>query len=308
MSVWLGSKLFFILRTPNQALGRWCFYATTIFTTMVQCCGFFFLQETYTPRLLEWKRDRLRKETGVQELYTAFDNSDRTLATTIKTALKRPFKLLVTQPIVQVLACYMAYLFGLMYLMLSTFPILWVNHYGMSTSTGSLNFISIGVGFFVGTQVTSPIIDAVYCRLKARNNGVAKPEFRIPMLIPASLLIPIGLFWYGWSAQARVHWIMPNLGAAVFSAGMVMAFQCINGYLIDSYTRYAASAIAAATVLRSLAGFGFPIFAPAMYKALDFGWGNSVLGFVAIGLGVPAPFILWMFGERLRRLSRFAAG
>jgi hypothetical protein len=202
----------------------------------------------------------------------------------------------------------MAYLFGLMYLMLSTFPILWVNHYGMSTSTGSLNFISIGVGFFVGTQVTSPIIDAVYCRLKARNNGVAKPEFRIPMLIPASLLIPIGLFWYGWSAQARVHWIMPNLGAAVFSAGMVMAFQCINGYLIDSYTRYAASAIAAATVLRSLAGFGFPIFAPAMYKALDFGWGNSVLGFVAIGLGVPAPFILWMFGERLRRLSRFAAG
>ncbi|XP_014552674.1 hypothetical protein COCVIDRAFT_109734 [Bipolaris victoriae FI3] len=287
---------------------RWCFHATTIFAALVQFCGFFFLQETYAPRLLELKRDQLRKETGNQELHTVFDNCDRTVVTVIQTALKRPFKLLGTQPIVQVLACYTAYLFGLMYLMLSTFPILWVDRYGMSISSGSLNYLSIGIGFFVGTQLTSPLIDALYCRLKFRNNGIARPEFRVPMLIPASLLIPVGLFWYGWSAQARMHWIMPNFGAAIFSAGMVMAFQCVNGYLIDSYTRYAASAIAAATVLRSLAGFGFPLFAPAMYKSLEFGWGNSVLGFIAIGLGVPAPFMLWKFGEKLRSLSRFAAG
>ncbi|EUC41277.1 hypothetical protein COCMIDRAFT_8995 [Bipolaris oryzae ATCC 44560] len=287
---------------------RWCFHATTVFAVMVQFCGFFFLQETYAPRLLDLKRDRLRKETGNQELHTVYDNSDRTAVTVITTALKRPFKLLGTQPIVQVLACYMAYLFGLMYLMLSTFPILWVDRYGMSISTGSLNYLSIGIGFFVGTQITSLLIDTLYCRLKLSNNGIATPEFRVPMLVPASLVIPVGLFWYGWSAQARMHWIMPNVGAAIFSAGMVMAFQCINGYLIESYTRYAASAIAAATVLRSLAGFGFPLFAPAMYKSLDFGWGNSILGFIAIGLGVPAPFMLWKFGKKLRSLSRFAAG
>ncbi|KAJ5063805.1 major facilitator superfamily domain-containing protein [Bipolaris maydis] len=287
---------------------RWYFHATTIFAAMVQFCGFFFLQETYAPRLLQLKRDKLRKETGNQELRTTFDTPDRTVVTIIKTALKRPFKLLGTQPIVQVLACYMAYLFGLMYLMLSTFPILWVDRYGMSISTGSLNYLSIGIGFFVGTQITSLLIDALYCRLKFRNNGIVRPEFRVPMLVPASLVIPAGLFWYGWSAQVRMHWIVPNAGAAIFSAGMVMAFQCINGYLIDSYTRYAASAIAAATVLRSLAGFGFPLFAPAIYKWLDFGWGNSVLGFIAIGLGVPAPFMLWRFGEKLRSLSRFAAG
>ena len=108
--------------------------------------------------------------------------------------MKRPFKLLGTQPIVQVLACYMAYLYGLMYLMLSTFPSLWVPRYDMSTSISSLNFISMGIGLFLGTQIPAPLNDALYRRLKKRNNGVGKPEFRVPIMIPASLLVPIGLF------------------------------------------------------------------------------------------------------------------
>jgi MFS family permease len=287
---------------------RWCFWATTIFTAMVQCFGFFFLQETYAPKLLEWKRDKLRKETGNMALHTEFDSPDRTLLTTLKVAMKRPFKLLFTQPIVQALACYMAYLYGLMYLMLSTFPLLWNGRYGESVGIGSLNFISMGLGFFLGTQITAPLNDLVYRRLKKKNNGVGKPEFRVPIMVPASLLVPIGLFWYGWSAQALTHWIVPNIGVCIFCAGVIIGFQCIQTYLVDSYTRYAASAIAAATVLRSLAGFGFPLFAPAMYNALDFGWGNSLLGFIALALGVPAPFMLWKFGEKLRGRSAFAAG
>ncbi|KAJ4340247.1 hypothetical protein N0V95_007541 [Ascochyta clinopodiicola] len=287
---------------------RWCFYATTIFTAVVQCFGVAFLQETYAPKLLAWKRDKLIKETGNTALHTEFDSPDKTLATTLKIAMKRPFILLGTQPILQVLACYMAYLYGLMYLMLSTFPRLWDGQYGMSVGIGSLNFISMGVGFFLGTQITAPLNDMLYRRLKKRNNGVGKPEFRVPIMIPASLLVPAGLFWYGWSAQANLHWIMPNIGAALFCGGVIIGFQCIQTYLVDSYTRYAASAIAAATVLRSLAGFGFPLFAPVMYNALDFGWGNSLLGFVALALGVPAPFMLWRFGEGLRARSQFAAG
>lgn len=275
---------------------------------MVQLLGFFLLQETYAPTLLQWKRNKLRKETGNMDLHTEFDHPDRTLAKTLKIAMHRPFKLIFTQPIVQILACYMAYLYGLMYLMLSTFPLLWNGRYGMSVGVGSLNFLSMGIGFFLGTQITAPLNDALYRRLKKRNNGIGKPEFRVPIMVPASLLTPIGLFWYGWSAQAQVHWIVPNIGAALFCAGTIIGFQCIQTYLIDAYMRYAASAIAAVAVLRSLAGFGFPLFAPAMYNALDFGWGNSVLGFIALVLGLPGPIILWKYGESLRAKSTFAAG
>ena len=93
---------------------RWCFWSTSIFTAMVQAVGLFCLQETYAPKLLAWKRDRLRKETGNMELHTEFDDPNKTLFNTIKIALQRPFRLLGTQPIVVVLACYMAYLYGLM--------------------------------------------------------------------------------------------------------------------------------------------------------------------------------------------------
>ncbi|KAF2438730.1 MFS general substrate transporter [Karstenula rhodostoma CBS 690.94] len=287
---------------------RWCFWATSIFTAVVQCFGLFFLQETYAPKLLAWKRDRLRKETGNMELHTEFDDPNKTVLNTVKIAMQRPFRLLFTQPIVIVLAAYMAYLYGLMYLMLSTFPGLWSSQYNESTGIGSLNFISMGLGFFLGTQITAPLNDAIYRRLKKQNNGVGKPEFRVPIMVPGSILVPIGLFWYGWSAQAKVHWIMPNIGAALFCGGVIISFQCIQTYLVDSYTRYAASAIAAATVLRSLAGFGFPLFAPAMFNALGYGWGNSLLGFIGIALGVPAPILLWKYGPTLRAKSQFAAG
>lgn len=287
---------------------RWVFYSVAAVDFLIFLSGIFFLQETYGPRILHVKAAALRKETGNSNLQTEFEHPERTLGKIIRTALVRPFRLLGTQPIIQCIALYQAYLYGVMYLILSTFPTLWTGIYHESVGIGSLNYISLGLGFTAGTQITAPLNDAIYRRLKARNNGVGKPEYRVPLMFIGSALIPIGLFWYGWSAQAQIHWIMPNIGACLFAAGAIVCFQCMQTYIIDSYTRFAASGVAAAVVLRSLAGFGFPLFAPYMYQALDYGWGNSLLGFLAIGIGIPSPFLFWFFGERIRGRSRFAAG
>ena len=83
---------------------------------------------------------------------------------------------------------------------------------------------------------------------------------------------------------------MPNIGVVIFAAGSIVCLQYMQTYIIDSYTRFAASGLAAAVVLCSLFGFGFPLFAPYMYDALGYGWGNSLLGFMAIAVGIPAPF------------------
>lgn len=288
---------------------RWVFWSTTIADALIQVSGLFFLQETYAPVLLQRKKLRMIKETGNTDLHTEHDHPDRTVVTTLKIALSRPFKLLGTQIIVQMLSLYMAYLYGLMYLVLSTFPALWANIYHESIATGGLNYISLGIGFFLGTQICAPLQDRIYRSLKARSDtGTGRPEFRVPLMVPGAVLVPIGLFLYGWTAQYQLHWILPNIGVAIFCAGVIIGFQCIQTYIVDAYTRYAASAIGAATVLRSLAGFGFPLFAPYMYNALGFGWGNSFLGFLAIVLGFPAPILLWKYGETLRKKSTFAAG
>ncbi|EXJ95583.1 hypothetical protein A1O1_00705 [Capronia coronata CBS 617.96] len=287
---------------------RWCFWSTSIVDAGIQAAGFIWLRETYAPKLLGLKAKRLRKETGNADLHTEWEHPDRTLARVLRASLSRPFRLLGTQPIIQALAVYMAYLYGLMYLVLSTFPTVWEETYHESVGVGGLNYISLGVGFFLGTQISAPINDRIYRRLKKRNNNVGKPEFRVPMMIPGAILVPVGLFLYGWSSYEHTHWIVPNIGAAIFASGTILGFQCTQTYIVDAYTRYAASAIGAAVVLRSLAGFGFPLFAPYLYNALHLDWGNSLLGFIAIGLGIPAPFLLWRFGQTLREKSPYAAG
>lgn len=131
------------------------------------------------------------------------------------------------------------------------------------------------------------------------------PEYRLPLVLPFSLLIPVGLFIYGWSAERQVHWVVPNLGTCIFAIGLIVCFNCAQAYVVDTYTTYAASATGAAAFVRTMAGFSFPLFAPKMYDVLGVGWGNSLLGFISLGLGVVAPLLLWRFGGWLRSRSTY---
>ncbi|KAI0378106.1 MFS general substrate transporter [Hypomontagnella monticulosa] len=291
---------------------RWTFWATSIADAAIQGAGLIWLRETYPPVLLDRKRQVLAKETGNPALRTPYDDAGRSSAwATIRTAMTRPFKLVATQVIVQCIALYMMYVYGLMYLMLASFPVLFTSPppagYGMSIGVGGLNYISLGLGFFLGAQICAPLQDRVYAYLKKRY-GVGKPEFRVPMMMPGAMLIPFGLLIYGWTAEFKTHWIGPNIGAGLFAAGAIICFQCLQGFLVDSYQRYAASAVGAATVLRSLAGFGFPLFAPSMYDRLGYGWGNTLMALLGIAIGWPSPILLWKYGEMLRKRSPFAAG
>ncbi|KAF3105063.1 hypothetical protein TWF594_005654 [Orbilia oligospora] len=288
---------------------RWIFFIVSIADAVIQVLGLLFLKETYAPKLLEIKARRLRKETGNTHLHTPYEADEkRKLSKILRKALVRPFILLGTQPIVQFMAAYMAFLYGMLYLVLSTFPVLWEGKYGQSVGIGGLNYISLGLGFFLGTQICAPINDKIYVKLSRRNNNIGLPEFRVPLMPIGAVLVPVGLLIYGWTAQSVTHWIWPNIGACIFAGGSIMGFQSIQTYIIDCYTRYAASAIASVTVLRSLAGFAFPLFAPTMYEKLDYGWGNTTLALIGIVIGWPGPFILWKWGANLRAKSQFAAG
>ncbi|KAF6828370.1 MFS multidrug transporter [Colletotrichum plurivorum] len=290
---------------------RWIFYSTTLFAAAVQSIGVFVLQETCAPVLLVRIKNGLVKKTGNTALHTDFDNPGRTVVRALAGALSRPFRLFGTQVIVQALAVYMMYLYGIMYLVLSTFSALWTGKYGESTGTSGLNYISLGLGFFLGVQTCAKVQDRVYAALKRRyapEGGPGRPEFRVPMMLRGAVLVPAGLLVNVWTAQAKAHWVWPNLGTMMLSAGVIMGFQGIQAFLVDSYQRYAASAIGAVMVLRSVAGFAFPLFGPALYRELDYGWGNSLLALIAVCIGVPAPILLWKFGESLRKRSQFAAG
>ncbi len=143
-------------------------------------------------------------------------------------------------------------------------------------------------------------MDRVWQHLKARAKGETQPEYRVPLMIPGAIILPVGLFWYRWAAQAHAFWILPDIGIAIFGCGIIVGTQAMQAYVMDSFITHVASASAASQMLRSLAGFAFPLFAPKMYQTLGYGWGNSLLAFVFLAIGVPAPLILWKFGAKLR--------
>ncbi|KAL6800038.1 major facilitator superfamily domain-containing protein [Trichoderma sp. SZMC 28012] len=285
---------------------RWVFWSSSMAAVFIQVVGLLWLRESHPGTLLRRKRDCLVKATGNHKLHTG-NTEPETLLGKLGRAVARPIRMFTTQPIITVIAIYMGYLFGTLYLMLATFPSIWTEWYGESVSIGGLNYLSIAIGSFTGLILNFFFIDRIYRHLKTKNNGVGRPEFRMPTMFIGSIMVSIGLFWYGWSVQARLHWIMPNIGVAILSAGTMGCLQGMQTYTVDSYPTYAASAMAACALLRSLAGFGFPLFAPYLYRDLGYGWGTSILAFISIGIGIPAPFIFWVFGEKLRTMSRYAA-
>lgn len=127
-------------------------------------------------------------------------------------------------------------------------------------------------------------------------------------MLPGGLLAPIGLLIYGWTTHHKMHWVASDIGAAIFATGLIIGFQCAQTYVVDAYVRYAASATGAAAFVRTVAGFAFPLFAGKMYDAMGLGWGNSMLSFVSLALGILAPLGLWRYGEWLRSKSTYCAG
>ena len=81
--------------------------------------------------------------------------------------------------------------------------------------------------------------------------------------------------------------------------GMILAFIVVITYTVDTFGLYAASAMAANTVLRSIVGGVFPLFGLQMYQAMGLDWGNAMLGFLSFALA-PIPWFFWVYGEKIR--------
>ncbi|KAG1852442.1 MFS polyamine transporter [Suillus subalutaceus] len=295
----------------ERSTWRWVFWSTSILGAAIQIIGVFSFRETYAPLLLKRKAERIRRSMDVEkvpyrEIRTVFENQDRCWRTIMAKSLSRPFALFVREPIVQLLGVYMAYQYGLLYLFLTTIPSIFLGVYQQSIAIAGLHYIALGIGMIAAARINAATMDKIYVHFKSKNGGVAKPEFRLPAMVPGSVLLPVGCLIVGWTSEAHTHWIAPDIGIMLVGAGINLSYQCIQAYIIDCFTLHAASALAAVSCLRSLTGFGFPLFAPAMYTTLGFGKGDTILAVVAIVIGCPAPWIFWHYGEQIRNKSRYA--
>jgi MFS family permease len=143
---------------------RWIFFATSISTVLVQFTALFFLAETFAPAILAKKAEIIRKSMkGIRPdivVRTEYETGDR-LGKILRKRLVLPFIMMFTHPDTQAPSIYRAYLYGVMYLMLSTFPMVFEKVYDMSVGIASLNYLSLCLGFMIGLQISHPLMDGV---------------------------------------------------------------------------------------------------------------------------------------------------
>ncbi|KAH9826317.1 Major facilitator superfamily domain, general substrate transporter [Teratosphaeria destructans] len=280
---------------------RWVFWVIAIATGVLTIFCFVFLKETHHGIILERKAERLRKETGNPEWHVRAESkvADNAKEGIVK-SFTRPLRILLFSSVCSMMCIYVAVLYGLLYILFTTFSFVFEDVYQFSTSASGLSYLGSGIGTITGLLYAMKLADRRY-RQKLAAGQKPQPEDRLPlyMIIPAVLTIPAGFFIYGWGADYKVHWIVPQIGTAVTGFGVIIVLMCINTYLVDTYTINSSSAIAANTVLRSVLGGLLPLCGLDIYDSLGLGWGNTLFGFLALGLA-PIPVFFAFWGERLR--------
>jgi MFS family permease len=195
------------------------------------------------------------------------------------------------------------------YLLFEAFPIVFSVGHGFNAGISGVMFVPFFLGGCAAVALYVAYFNPKYARLadKLKEEGVNRvpPEERLYPIMLAGPCLVIAFFWFGWTSYPSISFWSPMMAGSLIGFGVLFCFLGVFNYLIDVYLANAASALAANTVCRSAAGFGFPLFATQMFEALNPRWASTLLGFVALVM-VPVPFLLYKWGPKIRGMSKHA--
>ncbi|EGX88527.1 bicyclomycin resistance protein, putative [Cordyceps militaris CM01] len=224
----------------------------------------------------------------------------------LQTGLIRPVHMLFTEPITGFLCLYVAVNFGILFSFFAGLSYTFGRVYHFSTEQSGLVFLSVAVGCLLGLA-TILLCDATLYRAQARRfpPGRVPPEHRLYPAMVGSLGLPVGLFWYAWTATSAVSWASPAVAILPFAWGNLCIFVAAMQYGADTYHGSVVASQASANSLARYAFAGaFPLFIVQMYDKLGVNWAVSLFAFVTVAL-LPIPWVLFKYGPRIRALSKY---
>ncbi|OAP65326.1 hypothetical protein AYL99_01298 [Fonsecaea erecta] len=269
-------------------------------------------RETYKKIILKKRAQKL----GLQPPPNPLPPGMSKLRFVLVVTVLRPLRMLFTESIVAFFSTYTAFNFSVLFGFFAAFPIVFqspypeIQIYHFNTGESGLVFLGIGLGVVSATCIFIWIDRMIYRKktLKRRLQGnftPLPPEERLWAAMLGSFLLPIGLFWFAWTAKKDIHWISPIIATIPFGIGNMLVFCSCVLYLIDTYGPLTgASAAAANGFLRYVIGAVFPLFTVQMYRGMGVAWATSLFGFVTVAL-LPIPWVLYKYGPRIRQRSTY---
>ncbi|RDA91896.1 hypothetical protein CP533_0379 [Ophiocordyceps camponoti-saundersi (nom. inval.)] len=236
------------------------------------------------------------------------------------TSVLRPFYLLVMDPIVFFFSLWMAFAWGVLYLSFSMLPLLHrkdphrlIPVYGVMVATSA-----VGAGASIalqqlfkhpqwrehGDDAVFRYADSRFWTYMRKRFPAEAPEARLYTTCITALFLPLGLLGAFVLPEYTSDYAEPiGIGFAIW--GIFSIYLASINYLADAYGTYTSSALASQNFCRNLMGGGFPLLTVVMLTNLGRRGVGAVLGCIAVVLSV-TPWVLVLFGKRLRTSSKFA--
>lgn len=284
---------------------RWTQYVVAIFGSCVTVLLAVFYEETHHPTILVHKARRMRELSGNWGIRAAHEDAQLSIKEIAQKTVTRPIYMLFTEPILFLITLYHAFVYGILYLLLEAYPIVFIGKYHYYVN-GQLPYIALLVGMGVNA-IYNIWEEKSYVRKVRANGGKPLPEERLKTMIISGIVFPIGILWFCWSGNYpdKVHYMVPTVAGSFIGFGLIGIFLPCFNYLIDSYLILAASAIAGNTFMRSAFGAAFPLFAGFMFNNMGVNWAGLLLGLFALAM-VPVPLLFIKYGKTLRQKSKYA--
>ncbi|KAF7190142.1 putative transporter C36.02c [Pseudocercospora fuligena] len=175
---------------------RWVAYIPAFMGFAAGTLALFFQDETYGPVILVSKASELRRLTRNWGIHAKQEEVEVDLKELASKNLMRPLRILFTEPIVLLITIYMSFLYGLLYLSLTAFGIVFGQIHGFGPGVNGLPYFGMIVGVCIGIAVV--LFDAPgYTKKLKANNNIPVPEWRVPIMMLGTVSFTIGLFWFG---------------------------------------------------------------------------------------------------------------
>lgn len=186
---------------------RWTQYLPAILGFSALILNVFFLEETYPAFILVKKAENMRKSTKNWGIHAKQEEVEVDLAELVHKNLTRPLRLLFKEPIVFLISVYTAFIYGLLYVFLTAYPIAFQQIRGWNRGVGALPMLAMIVGELIACGYLILEQKPYLKKLKA-NDDVNIPEWRLPPMATGGVLYSAGLFWFGWAGyRSDIHWI-----------------------------------------------------------------------------------------------------
>ncbi|KIY03333.1 uncharacterized protein Z520_00024 [Fonsecaea multimorphosa CBS 102226] len=283
---------------------HWVDWVTLIISGFAFIIAFLFLPETYLPVLLDWKATHLRRVSGSSR-YVSEHAEKASFLKRLREVLPMPVVYFSSEPVVAVLGGYLILVYVLMFSFLSGFDYIFKKTYGLSDGLTGSCFASIAAGSTFFTLSAPVLFRLSRIHTDFVRQAWIKPEYRLWPAIVTAPLMPISLFWLGWTNYPSIS-LWSGL-AACFCFGIVATAVYVSSYeyIVDSYTKHSAVALASITMARYLVAGTMVMAARPMYTGIGVHWTMTLLGCIGVLLA-PAPLFFRLYGKRLRAKSVYA--